>query len=117
MTGVKATGMPSWTGFLTPHQVQAIYDDVKARAIDAVAAGVPKEWGPFGTLRKENIHDRWVVRRSTGFRSRVGPALWLCPSCGHFAENLVKTGRSNVRSIFHAWDEERTTAALIKKCC
>jgi cytochrome c len=43
MTGVKAKGMPSWAGFLTPQEVQAIYAYVKARAIGAVAAGEPKE--------------------------------------------------------------------------
>jgi len=43
MTGKKAKGMPSWAGFLTPHEVQAIYAYVKARAIDAVQAGEPKE--------------------------------------------------------------------------
>lgn len=43
MEGAKAKGMPSWAGFLTPHQVQAIYDYVKGRAIGAVPTGVPKE--------------------------------------------------------------------------
>lgn len=43
MVGVKAKGMPSWAGFLTPHEVRAIYDYVEGRAIGAVATGVPKE--------------------------------------------------------------------------
>jgi cytochrome c len=43
MEGVKAKGMPSWAGFLTPHEVRALYDYVKGRAIGAVPVGVPKE--------------------------------------------------------------------------
>jgi cytochrome c len=43
MAGVKAKGMPSWAGFLAPHDVQAIYAYVKARAIGAIPTGVPKE--------------------------------------------------------------------------
>lgn len=43
MEGVKAKGMPRWAGFLTPHEVRAIYDYVKGRAIGAVSVGVPKE--------------------------------------------------------------------------
>ena len=42
MEGVKPKGMPSWAGFLTPHEVRAIYDYVKGRAIGAVPTGVPK---------------------------------------------------------------------------
>jgi cytochrome c len=43
MTGVKAKGMPSWAGFLSPHEVQTVYDYVKARAIGAIPVGEPKE--------------------------------------------------------------------------
>lgn len=43
MEGDKAKGMPAWAGFFTPHQIQAIYAYVKARAIGAVPEGEPKQ--------------------------------------------------------------------------
>jgi cytochrome c len=43
MEGRKAKGMPSWAGFFSPHQVKAIYEYVKARAIGAVGTGTPKQ--------------------------------------------------------------------------
>ena len=43
MTGKKAQGMPSWAGFFTPHQINVIYQYVKARAVGAVGVGTPNE--------------------------------------------------------------------------
>lgn len=43
MEGVKPKGMPSWAGFFTPHQIDVIYQYVKARAVGAVGVGTPKE--------------------------------------------------------------------------
>lgn len=43
MEGANSKGMPSWAGFLTPHEVRAIYDYVKGRAIGAISTGAPKE--------------------------------------------------------------------------
>jgi cytochrome c len=43
MEGNKAKGMPAWAGFFTPHEIKVIYQYVKARAIGAVAEGIPPE--------------------------------------------------------------------------
>lgn len=43
MEGRKAKGMPSWAGFLDPHEVEVIYQYVKARALDVVTVGTPPE--------------------------------------------------------------------------
>lgn len=43
MTGIKAKGMPSWAGFFTQQQIQAVYQYVKARSISVVGVGTPPE--------------------------------------------------------------------------
>lgn len=43
MTGRKAKGMPSWAGFFTPKQINAIYEYVKGRAIGVVGTGRPAQ--------------------------------------------------------------------------
>ena len=43
MTGAKAKGMPAWAGFFSPHQINVIYQYVKARAVGAVGTGTPNE--------------------------------------------------------------------------
>jgi cytochrome c len=43
MVGRKAQGMPSWAGFFTPQDVQAIYQYVKARSLAVVDVGIPPE--------------------------------------------------------------------------
>lgn len=43
MEGRKSKGMPSWAGFFSPKKVNDIYEYVKARAIDVVGTGTPKQ--------------------------------------------------------------------------
>jgi cytochrome c len=43
MEGNKAKGMPAWAGFFTPHEIDVIYEYVKARAIGVVDVGIPPE--------------------------------------------------------------------------
>jgi cytochrome c len=43
MEGRKAKGMPSWAGFFSPHEIDVIYQYVKARALKVVAVGRPPE--------------------------------------------------------------------------
>jgi cytochrome c len=43
MEGDKAKGMPAWAGFFSPHEIDVIYQYVKARALGVVDVGVPKE--------------------------------------------------------------------------
>jgi cytochrome c len=43
MEGNKAKGMPSWAGFFSPHEIDVIYQYVKARALDVVKVGTPNE--------------------------------------------------------------------------
>jgi cytochrome c len=43
MEGRKAKGMPSWAGFFSPHEIDVIYQYVKARALDVVKVGTPPE--------------------------------------------------------------------------
>ena len=43
MVGRKEKGMPSWAGFLSPDELQAIYQYVKARSVEAVSTGTPPE--------------------------------------------------------------------------
>jgi cytochrome c len=43
MEGRKAKGMPSWAGFFSPHEIDVIYQYVKARALDVVKVGRPPE--------------------------------------------------------------------------
>lgn len=43
MAGRKAKGMPSWAGFFSPHEIQVIYQYVKARALHVVKVGTPPE--------------------------------------------------------------------------
>ncbi len=43
MEGIKAKGMPSWAGFFTPKQLNAIYQYVAGRAYRLVGEGVPPE--------------------------------------------------------------------------
>jgi cytochrome c len=43
MEGRKAKGMPSWAGFFSPHEIEVIYQYVKARALDVVDVGTPPE--------------------------------------------------------------------------
>ncbi len=43
MVGRKEKGMPAWAGFLSPEELQAIYQYVKARSVGAVDTGTPAE--------------------------------------------------------------------------
>ncbi|MEJ2058892.1 MAG: c-type cytochrome [Gammaproteobacteria bacterium] len=43
MVGRKAKGMPSWAGFFSPKEINAIYEYVKARSVKLVAEGRPPE--------------------------------------------------------------------------
>lgn len=43
MEGIKAKGMPSWAGFFTPHQLEAIYEYVAGRAYKLVPEGTPPQ--------------------------------------------------------------------------
>ncbi len=44
MVGRNEKGMPAWAGFLSPDELQAIYQYVKARSVAAVDTGNPSEW-------------------------------------------------------------------------
>lgn len=41
MEGRKAKGMPSWAGFFSPHDLEAIYEYVAGRAYNLVGQGIP----------------------------------------------------------------------------
>ena len=43
MVGRKEKGMPAWAGFLSPEEIQSIYQYVKARSVEAVSTGTPDE--------------------------------------------------------------------------
>lgn len=43
MEGIKAKGMPSWAGFFTPKQLNAIYQYVAGRTYHLVGQGTPPE--------------------------------------------------------------------------
>ena len=43
MVGRKEKGMPAWAGFLSPEEIQHIYQYVKARSVEAVDTGTPPE--------------------------------------------------------------------------
>jgi cytochrome c len=43
MEGRKAKGMPSWAGFFSPHEIDVIYQYVKARALNVIDVGRPPD--------------------------------------------------------------------------
>jgi cytochrome c len=43
MEGNKPKGMPSWAGFFSPHEIDVIYQYVKARALAVIDVGTPPQ--------------------------------------------------------------------------